>query len=76
MFKFKIIDLKQMGFNKVDFNWNIMVTIKDFSCPHVGIAKTKVKMLVFVNVMWVLCQKKKLVCIWGPMWYYTLWEII
>jgi len=58
MFKLKIIDLKQMGFNKFDFNWNTMVTIKNTSCPHVGVAKTKVKMLFFVNVMWVLCQKK------------------
>lgn len=65
MFKLKIIDLKQMGFSKFDFNWNIMVTIKDFSCPHGGIAKTKVKMLFFVNVMQILCPKKKPICIWG-----------
>jgi len=28
-----------MGLSKIDFNWNIMVRIKIFNCPHVGLAK-------------------------------------
>jgi hypothetical protein len=32
-----MIDFKWMGLSKIDFNWNTMVGIKDFSCPHAGL---------------------------------------